>query len=281
MTTLVTGSRGRIGSALVTLLHRAGAPVRAASAAPETLDLPPGVRAVGCPLDDPTAFPAALDSVTSVFLYAEPSAVDAFLAEAEKAGVTHVVLLSSSAVNDPEAAGNPVAALHLTVEQALAASSVPTTVLRPGAFAANALQWRWALGSDGAIDLPYPGSYSDPIHELDIAEAALGLLTHGRGRGGTYHLTGPESLTFAEQTAILAEAVGTPVPYNTVTPEAWKASVTGYLPGAFADGLLNHWASTDGSPTPLTDAVEQLTGHPARTFAQWAADNADAFRDAR
>ncbi|MFF0446504.1 NAD(P)H-binding protein [Streptomyces sp. NPDC004609] len=281
MTTLVTGSRGKIGSTLVTLLHRTGAPVRAASAAPEMLDLPPGVEAVGCPLDDPAAFPAALDSVTSVFLYAEPSAVDAFLTEADKAGVAHIVLLSSSAVEDPEAADNPVAALHLTVEQALAASPVPATVLRPGAFAANALQWRWALRSAGTIDLPYPGSYSDPIHELDIAEAALALLTHDRGRGGTYHLTGPESLTFAEQTTILADAIGIPVPYNTVTPEAWKSSVADYLPGAFADGLLNHWASTDGSPTPLTGAVERLTGRPARTFARWAAENADAFRDAR
>ncbi|MFI1396362.1 NmrA family NAD(P)-binding protein [Streptomyces sp. NPDC020681] len=284
MTTLVTGARGKVGSALIAFLHQAGAPVRAASAAPEKLDeldLPAGVGAVRCALNDPATFPAALSAVTSVFLYAEPSHIDAFLDEAAAAGVQHIVLLSSSSVRDRDAADNPIAASHLAVEQALAASPVETSVLQPGAFASNALQWRWALESAGVIDLPYPGSYSDPIHERDIAEAAFALFTQERLRGATYHLTGPESLTFTEQIAVLERAVGRTVPFNAVTREAWKESMAGYMPAAFADGLLNYWASTDGSPTPLTRTVEELTGHPARTFAEWAAENADAFRAAR
>lgn len=28
----------------------------------------------------------------------------------------------------------------------------------------------------------------------------------------------------------------------------------------------------------MTGDVERLTGHPARTFASWAEENADAFR---
>lgn len=278
---LVTGSRGRVGSALISLLHAAGIPVRAASAAPEKLRLPPGVDPVRCALDDPATFPAALESVTSVFLYAEPSHIDAFLDAAEAAGVEHIVLLSSSSVLDPDAAENPIAATHLKVERTLAASPLPTTVLQPGAFAANAFQWRWALESSGSIDLPYPGSYGDPIHERDIAEAALALLTQPRLRGRTYHLTGPESLTFTEQLTVLGRAVGRPFPFNAVTREAWKASMSGYMSDAFADGLLNYWASTDGSPAPLTRTVEELTGHPARTFAEWAEENADAFHAAR
>ncbi|GGK72119.1 NmrA family NAD(P)-binding protein [Streptomyces flaveus] len=281
MTTLVTGSRGKVGSTLISLLHKAGASVRAASAAPEKLDLPEGVTAVRCALNGPATFPAALDSVNSVFLYAEPSHIDTFLDEAARAGVEHIVLLSSSAVRDPNAADNPVAASHLAVEQALAASPIETTVLQPGAFASNALQWRWALESAGVIDLPYPGSYGDPIHERDIAEAAFALFTQERLRGATYHLTGPESLTFTEQIAVLERAVGRSVPFNAVTREAWREAMAGYMPASFADGLLDYWASTDGSPTPLTRSVEELTGHPARTFAEWAAENADAFRAAR
>ncbi|MGW3623922.1 hypothetical protein [Streptomyces sp. NPDC000880] len=49
-----------------------------------------------CALDDSATFPAALDSVTSVFLYAEASQIGAFLDEAGAAGVEHIVLLSSS-----------------------------------------------------------------------------------------------------------------------------------------------------------------------------------------
>jgi uncharacterized protein YbjT (DUF2867 family) len=278
MTILITGSRGKVGSTLLTLLHEAGAAVRAASGSPEKLSLPADVDAVKCALNDPATFPAALDSVTSVFLYAEASQIDAFLDEAGAAAVEHIVLLSSSSVLDPDAAGNPIAASHLAAEQALAASPIETTVLQPGAFASNALQWPWALKSTGAIDLPYPGSYGDPIHERDIAEAALAVLTRPPLRGATYHLTGPESLTFTQQIAIIERASGRPIPFNTVTREAWKESMAEYMPSAFADALLDYWASTDGSPAPLTRSVEELTGHPARTFAEWAKENADAFR---
>lgn len=125
MTTLVTGSRGKVGAALIQLLHDRGAPVRAASAAPEKLELPAGVEAVKLDLKDPATFPAALTGVTSVFLYAEPSHIDAFLQQAEAAGVQHLVLLSSSSVLAPGAADNAIAASHLAVEQALAASPSP------------------------------------------------------------------------------------------------------------------------------------------------------------
>lgn len=51
----------------------------------------------------------------------------------------------------------------------------------------------------------------------------------------------------------------------------------GSIPGSYADALLGYWASTDGLPVEITDDVERLTGHPARTFRQWAEDHAGAF----
>ncbi|MCZ4101494.1 hypothetical protein G3I60_10555 [Streptomyces sp. SID13666] len=50
-----------------------------------------------------------------------------------------------------------------------------------------------------------------------------------------------------------------------------------YVPAAYADGLLDYWRSTDGKPVDLTTAVEELTGHPARSFAVWAEENAAEF----
>ncbi|WP_328537357.1 NAD(P)H-binding protein [Streptomyces sp. NBC_00344] len=278
MTILVTGSRGKVGSTLVRLLHERGAGVRAASARPEELDLPAGVAAVRCDLHDPATFPAALASADSVFLYAEPTRISAFIEAAASAGVQHIVLLSSSSVLDPGAADSPIAASHLAVEKALAAASVESTVLRPGAFAANALQWSWALKSTGAIDLTHPGSYTDPIHEQDIAEAALAVLTEPGLRGASYHLTGPQSLTFSGQIAALSSAIGHTIPVNHVSPETWKKAMGDYLPDVFADALLSLWAANEGIPTSITRDVEKLTGHPARTFATWAAENADRFR---
>lgn len=278
MPILVTGSRGTVGSALLTLLHKEGLNVRAASRSPDELTVPPGVGSVRCALDDPATFPAALESVTSVFLYAEPSHIDAFIEEAAAAGVEHIVLLSSSSVLGPDAADNPIAASHLAVERALAAAPLTTTVLQPGAFAGNARQWARALRSTGVIDLPYPGSYADPIHESDLAEAAAAVLTRPELRGGTYHLTGPQALTFTEQIAILERVAGRSIAVRAVSREAWRESVSAYLPDAFAEALLDYWASTDGSPAPLTGTLEQLTGRPPRSFTAWAEEHADTFR---
>ncbi|MFE7615177.1 SDR family oxidoreductase [Streptomyces sp. NPDC057496] len=283
MLTLVTGCRGRVGSALVPLLLRAGHSVRAASRAPEQLSgptaaLPADVPVVACDLGDPATFPAALAGVDSVFLYAEPSGIDAFLAAAEAAGVEHIVLLSSSSVLAPDVLGNPIAASHHAVEQALIASPLTTTLFRPGVFATNAHQWSRSVREHGSVDLPHPRSHSSPIHEMDLAEAALAALTEPRLQGAAYHLTGPESLTAAEQIDLLAAASGHPIAVNTVSGEAWKESMAAFVPEPIADALLAYMAESEDSPAAVTDEVERLTGHPARTFATWAEQHADAFR---
>ncbi|HEY9328432.1 MAG TPA: NAD(P)H-binding protein [Streptomyces sp.] len=278
MLTLVTGSRGRVGSALVSLLHRDGHAVRAASRNPVDLPLPAGVPSVACDLGDPSTFAAALEGVDSVFLYAEPSHITEFLAAAQTAGVAHIALLSSSTVLDPDAASNPIAASHHTVEQALTDSPLTTTLLRPGAFAGNAYQWSESIRSGRPVELPYPNSGTSPIDEADLAEAALAVLTDARLQGSAYHLTGPASLTAAEQVEILAAASGSPVTVRTVTRAGWKAAVSPYMPEEIAEGLLDHWAATDGSAAEVTGETAKLTGRPARTFAAWAADHAAAFR---
>ncbi|UUU41903.1 NAD(P)H-binding protein [Streptomyces sp. NBC_00162] len=271
MSILVTGGRGAVACGLSALLTSHGLPHRLGSREP---DRPGTVR---CDLTDPATFPGALAGVRSVFLYAEASGVEAFVKEAVTAGVEHVVLLSSSSVLSPGAADSPLSASHLAVEQALSASPLRTTLLRPGSFASNALGWAWSLKSGRPVHLPYPGSYCDPVHEADLAEAAFAVLSDPALGGRAYTLTGPQSLTFAAQLGILGEVLGRPLPFEAVSAEQWKAEVDGYIPGPYADALLEYWASTDGLPVEITDAVERLTGHPARTFGQWAEDHADAF----
>ncbi|MEU9144292.1 NAD(P)H-binding protein [Streptomyces sp. NPDC048349] len=271
MSILVTGSRGAVARGLSALLAAGGLPHRLGSREPDRPD------AVHCDLTDPATFPEALAGVRSVFLYAEASGVEAFVKEAVTAGVEHVVLLSSSSVLSPGAADSPLSASHLAVEQALSAAPLRTTLLRPGSFASNALGWAWSLKSGQPVHLPYPGSFCDPVHEADLAEAAFAVLTDPELGGRAYTLTGPQALTFEAQLRILGEALGRPLPFEAVSAEQWKAEVEGYIPGPYADALLEYWASTDGLPVEITDAVEHLTGHPARTFGQWAEDHADAF----
>ncbi|GAA2710912.1 MULTISPECIES: NAD(P)H-binding protein [Streptomyces] len=277
MTILVTGSRGRVGRTLIDLLHDRGLAVRAVSRKPEELQLPDGVERARLSLDEPQTFADALRGVTAVFLYAEPSHIDVFLKEAVAAGVQHIVLLSSTTVLAPGAATDPIGRHHWEAEQALIAAPVTATLLRPGSFATNALGWAPAIAAGSPLRLPYPDAHTDPIHEKDIAEAALAALTDPRPVGGAYELSGPESLTFRQQAEAIGRATGRDVTIETVTPQEWKQDVSAFMPGAFADALLDAWAAGVGHPQPVRPGVQQLTGHPARSFASWAEDHAADF----
>ncbi|MEV0391256.1 NAD(P)H-binding protein [Nonomuraea sp. NPDC050643] len=272
MTTLVTGARGAVATALLGLLREQGRPVRAASAAPA------GPSIARCDLRDPATFATALAGVTSVFLYAEPSHADEFAATAAAAGVEHIVLLSSSAVLAPDPEASPLATTHLDAERALTGSSVPSTLLRPGTFCGNALAWSWPVKAGTPISLPYPDAHVDAVHEADVAAVAAAVLADPAALGGrAYTVTGPQSLTFADQIGILSRVTGRDLAVKPVTREEWKAEMAAYMDGPTGDALLDYWKSCDGRPAELTPVVEELTGRPARTFASWAEEHRAAF----
>ncbi|WKK24380.1 hypothetical protein QZH56_01575 [Streptomyces olivoreticuli] len=112
-----------------------------------------------------TTLRTALTGVTTVFLYAAPDRITDFIDHAQQAGVTHVVLLSSSSVLGPDPDSDPLAKSHLDVERALLASPLTTTILRPGSFASNAGAWAWPIKAGRPVSLPFPGAHNDPIHE--------------------------------------------------------------------------------------------------------------------
>ncbi|MFF2552246.1 NAD(P)H-binding protein [Nocardia sp. NPDC058058] len=277
MTTLVTGARGKIGQSLITKLRAAGLPVRAASADPNAVSVPAGVEVAELNLTAPETFDAALAGITQVLLYAEPAGIDAFITAARAAGVEHIVLVSSSAVLSPTATEDSLAAHHLNVENALAASDIPTTVLRPGAFASNALGWAYFISNGLPIEHAYADAAIVPIHTDDIADIAYAALTGHELRGGTYHVTGEQSLTFRAQLAAISEVLGRDIPIVEITPDAARAQLAQHMPAAMADSLLSYWASTSERPEPVADTTHSLLGTPARSFTQWVREHADAF----
>ncbi|MEV0348332.1 NAD(P)H-binding protein [Nonomuraea sp. NPDC050680] len=275
---LITGGRGAVAAHLLSLLHEHDLAVRVASSDPGKLELPQDVPSIKLDLTDPATFPAALAGIGSVFLYAEASHITQFVAEAAAAGVQHIVVLSSAAVLGPNAENDHLAKGHLDVENAAWNSPITTTILRPGSFSGNAGAWAWPIKSGRPVSLPFPGSYNDPIHEKDVAEAAFAVLTKPRFQQQKYTLSGPESLTFGEQIDQLSQVTGQPITIKQVSPEEWKQEMAEYIPDLYADALINWWKSNDGNPTPLTHTIEELTGHPARTFASWAQDHAADFK---
>ncbi|GAA1546650.1 NAD(P)H-binding protein [Actinomadura kijaniata] len=277
MTILVTGSRGKVGRGVVARLHAAGLPVRAASAAPAELAVPDGVATAELRLDAPETFDAALDGVRQVFLYPEPSGIDAFVKSALAADVEHVVLLSSSSVLAPGAETDPLASPSLLVERALAASGLTSTFLRPDAFASNAFAWIHPISQGLPVELAYPGASLAPIHPDDIADIAVATLTGDLLRGRAATLTGAQALTFREQLAILSEATGRDIPLVDITHAEAEEQMARYMPAPMAASLLALQKEAAEGPAAIADTTGTLLGRPARTFRQWATENAAAF----
>ncbi|GLW69715.1 nucleotide-diphosphate-sugar epimerase [Kitasatospora phosalacinea] len=292
MTVLVTGARGQVGRAVLQQLHAAGRPVRAASARPAELALPPGVPRVELVLNRPDTFAAALAGVRQVFLYPEPAGVDAFVAAAEAAGVEHVVLLSSASVLAPDAESDPLGAHNLAVERALTASGLSATLLRADAFASNALGWARSIGAGLPVELPYPEAHVAPIHPADIADVAVAALTAStpaapapaagaparpglRGRAVT--LTGGQSLTLRAQVGVLAEVLGREVPVRTISRAEAERQLSRFMPAPLVGSLLSFWSAATAGPATVGDTTRSLLGTPERTFRQWAVENAAAF----
>ncbi|GIG62223.1 NAD-dependent epimerase [Longispora fulva] len=272
MTTLITGARGKVGRAVLDRLRAADHPTRAASKNPAELTVP----AVELDLTRPTA--AALDGIRQVFLYPEPDGIADLVTAAESAGVEHIVLLSSSSVLGPDADTDPLARPSLLVERALADSPITTTVLRPDAFASNALGWAYHLRSGHPIRLAFPDAGIAPIHPDDVADLAVAALTGDALTGRAVTLTGGESVSFRAQLDILAELLGREIPVERITRAEAEEQFAQHMPPAMAAALHDLWEPVDGHAATLGDTTETLLGRPARTFAQWAAENLDAFR---
>ena len=117
---------------------------------------------------------------------------------------------------------------------------------------------------------------SDP---RDIAAVAIAALTEPGHEGKAYEVTGPQARTNAEQVAILAETIGQPLRYVDLPADAARQAMLGRgMPAEIVDGLLEFGTDRSAGGEQVSDAVQTLTGRPARTFASSAADNVSAFR---
>ncbi|HEY4007350.1 MAG TPA: NAD(P)H-binding protein [Pseudonocardia sp.] len=278
MTTLITGARGEVGSGLLRRLHAAGHDLRAASRAPEQVEVRTGVPVVPLDLADPATFAPALAGVTAVFLYAEPAGITELLADAAEAGVERIVLLSSASVAEPGGDTDPLAHHHLVVERALLRAPVGNTVLlRPGAFASNALNWARPIRAGEPVELAYPDARTAPIHAEDIVDVAELALTGDKLDGQAIALVGPESLSFREQLAVLAELLGRHIELRELTHGQAAARMAQHMPAPVAESLLGYWARSLDGPASTADSAERITAR-ARPFATWARDHLATFR---
>jgi uncharacterized protein YbjT (DUF2867 family) len=277
MTILVTGIRGNVGSRVARKLAAAGLPVRGTARDPGAPGLPDGIEVRHADLTRPQELHGVLEGVEKVFLYTVPQGIEGFVDAARAAGVQHVVLLSSIAVTWADRERNPIARMHLGVEEPLRGSGIGWTFIRPEALATNALAWAAEIKAGGVVRCPYPGSYTVPVHEEDVADVAVKVLTTEGHRSAAYSLTGPQSLTQQDQVAIIGQVLGGAARCERIPVEAARAAMEGSYPADVVETILTAQAASDGRPAAVLDTVEAVTGRPARTFRVWAADHVADF----
>ncbi|SFP84565.1 SDR family oxidoreductase [Amycolatopsis rubida] len=276
---LVTGATGSVGQHVVARLAAEGHPVRALTRKPDQAVFPQGVEVAGGDLATPASLVPALAGVEAVYLLAMGDSPAELLDTIKQAGVRRVVLLSVGFIDDSsEVQPNAIAATHWAFEQAVRSAGVQWTFLRPDEFAGNALQWAPQIQEGDVVRAPYSQAHTAPIHELDVAEVAARALVDEAHAGASYHLTGPESLTHADQVRLIGETIGRELRFEETPAEQWRERMTQFIPAAIVDSLLNTLAAAVDHPAEVSDVVEKVTGHSARGFAEWARDHAADFR---
>ena len=270
MRILVTGATGQVGRHLIAQLNDAGHTVRALTRNPAGAGLPTGVETVAGDLTDSISLAAAFEGMDALHLITFGGDEREDLANgteivqlAERCGISRITVLGGWAPT--------------SIEEALAVSSISWTIVQPAEFMGNALELVSEIRASRTVSMfaDYPSAV---VHEADIAAVAATALTADGHGGKTYRVTGPEALTPAERTRLLAEATGKPIEFVQLGEAAERERLRGY---GYDEDYVQFGIQLATSPPNAAGAVlptiRDVTGHLPRTFSQWAREHADQF----
>lgn len=282
---LITGATGSVGSILAQQLSQRGISFRAlVRSKNEVLAALPGVEVVQGDFNDRASLANALQGIERAFLLTNSSEQAerqqlTFVAEAQRAGVQHIVKLSQLAAD----LHSPVRFLryHAVVEQAIRETGLTYTFLRPNLFMQGLLGFRSSIAQQGMFFAAVGDAKISVIDVRDIALVAAAALTSEGHNGKTYTLTGPEALTHSQIAEQLSVALHKPVRFQDVPPEAMREALRSVgFPDWQAEGLVEDYAHYSRNEAVLvTNTVSEVTGQAARTFQAFAHEFAPVFEE--
>jgi len=230
----------------------------------------------------PDTLDACLTGIDTVFLvWVAPHSAVADALERIVRRARRIVFLSApiKTAHPLFQTSNPVKGLALQIEQMIERSGLEWTFLRPGMFAANALQW-WGkqIRAGDVVRWPYLDVPTAPIDERDIATVAVRALREDGHAGAEYVMTGPQSLTHREQLSTIGKAIGRSLRIEEITPDEARRELLSVIPALPAiNMLLDAWEAASGKPAFVSSTLQEITGAPPRTFLQWAFDHTSTF----
>jgi NAD(P)H dehydrogenase (quinone) len=283
MTIAVTGATGQLGRyAIEELLKRGAAPaeivavVRDPAKAVEWSDR--GVHIRTADYAQPSTLATALSGVDKLLMIsgseigARITQHDNVIAAAEAAGVQ---LIAYTSVLHADMSGIGLAVEHRATGQRLAASPIPSVVLRNGWYWENyVMDLERTLGSGILFGAGGTGRVAGAARK-DYAEAAVAVLIEDGHAGRVYELGGDERLTYAELAAVIAAVSGRPVRYQDLPERDYAAAlVAAGLPEPLAATL----ASSDAGVA--RGEVDTTSGHLQRLIGRSSTPVAEVIRAA-
>jgi uncharacterized protein YbjT (DUF2867 family) len=282
---LAIGATGTVGSEVVKQLLVSGQKVRvlARNAEATRRRLGPDVELAIGDLAAPATLDAAMQGIEKLYLLPPLSPLMTELeanaiAAAARAGVAHVVKHSNLGAGEDSPITLP--RWHRAGERLIERSGMAWTFVRPTGFMSNALGWTYTIASQGAVYGNGGAGKLSIVDPRDIAAVAATALTQPGHEGKAYDVTGPEALSMAEQVETIARALGKPLHYVDVPDTAARdAMLKQGMPAVIVDAMIEFMQLVRADRAAfVSDAVERVTGRPARTFAAWVRDNLAALR---
>jgi len=130
-------------------------------------------------------------------------------------GVRRVVKLSAIGTGERDERNRTVGAWQQAAEQAVRASGMAWTLLRPSVFASNSasnfLWWAESIKVGEPVPNMTGAGRQGVVDPRDVAAVAVEALTSPAHADLVYTLTGPELLGVPDQAARLGELLGHPV----------------------------------------------------------------------
>lgn len=277
---LVT-TAGKVGTRAARVVAASGRPVRLVVREPEAHE---GLRALGVELfhgdlDRPDSVESALLGISSVVLVTAPWTDQEItvVQAARRAGVDHVTKVTSDASGD-----SPIARrrAHHRVEQALAETDVPHTLLRANAYLQNVLALAPTVAAAGTFSSAAGDGRIGMVDARDVAAVAAAVATSPAAHvGKTYRLSGPETVSYDDVAAELSRVLDRTVTHARVTPEEQAATmVQAGLPRAVAEDnarALELFAMGDSDWT--SPDVASILHRPPASLARFLGEHAERF----
>lgn len=260
-TIAVHGATGSQGGPVARLLTAAGHDVR------------PLTRAAGVDLLDRAALEAAYAGADAVVLQLPLVYDERALAmgehaarAAEAAGVEHLVLNASCPL-PPARIGVP----FLDARHIAAGAAVPrVTVLQPTLYLEN-VRAPWSTAHEGVIRYPLPAEAPVAwVATEDVAAAAVRAIDDEVA--GWFALPGPIA-TGHEVAAAVADALGRPVRWEPITPDAFADLLRPHLGDHAATGTAEFYRALASAPPaapPDPAPAREALGWAPRGLEEWA-----------